>query len=480
VIPINSSTYISTYYKGSTQQKKIKIIKELYRGEGLEHYKKRYIDDKVLVKNYVDYKKRYETSNYMNLMVDEFLEFIPLMSELEGISSVNDSVVDKKNTLFKKWLKKINWKNLSKSIGKYRKLGGDVYIHWWIEEDKTGFRYPQLKLLDAEFMEIKNDVNEEIEAYIWTKSIDWQERLTGDSANYLNKSKTVKFEFLRGSTNVYEDSIYQKTIDSDIEYIDEFQLIHLQYMKEEDSNYSIIPCESLVDGCIRLDKIETTISTTNLQSGSPQLVVQDGTLRANSGFGANGILYVDSLNERDAKWGQLEITNGLQSMMLEWENVLNTQYKRANLVQPKLLETLSTTDSSKVISSIRINTENEIEDLFLEIQDKTQLLIYILFKENRMYTKKDDLRFKIPDVLINLSAFDEYLLRTQQMAIGVKTVQDNLKDYGYTKPQADKRIKQINEEIVNGNNDISINKTSKNTVEVLENSPNLDNNFKNN
>ena len=249
-------------------------------------------------------------------------------------------------------------------------------------------------------------------------------------------------------------------------------------MKEEDSNYSTIPCESLIDGCLRLDKIETCISTTNLQSGSPQLIFSDCELRLNSGFGSNGIIYLDSHQDKQAKWGQLEITNGLQSMMLEWENVLNTQYKRANLVQPKLLEKLTTTDSAKVVASIRVNLENEIRDLFLEIQEKFKLPIEILFKENNMLSKKDDLRFKIPDILINMSAFDEYLLRTQQMALGIKTLQDNLRDYGYTEDQANKRIKEHNEEQLNGKNDISINKTSSNTSEAVSNAEGLDNNFK--
>ena len=416
----------------------------------------------------------------MNLMVDEFLEFIPPLDELQGISSVADSVISKKNKLFKKWLKRINWKSLSKSIGKYRKIGGDVYLHWWIQEDKDGFRYPKFKLLDSENMEIKDNEEEEIEAYVWKKTIEWDKRQAGDLPQYNKESKVVEWEFLRGVTNIYEDSLLVNTIESDIDYLDEFQLIHLQYMKEEDSNYSVIPCETLIDGCIRLDKIETSISTTNLQSGSPQLIFADCNLRANSGFGSNGIIYADSFEGKQAKWGQLEITNGLQSMMLEWDNVLNTQYKRANLVQPKLLEKLTTTDSSKVVASVRVNLENEIEDLFLETQDKFELPINILFKENNMLTKKDELRFKIPDILINMSAFDEYLLRTQQMAIGIKTIQDNLRDYGYTEGQANKRIKEINEEQMNGKNDISINKTSKTTTEVLNNSDGLDNNFKSN
>jgi len=79
-----------------------------------------------------------------------------------------------------------------------------------------------------------------------------------------------------------------------------------------------------------------------------------------------------------------------------------------------------------------------------------------------------------------MSAFDEYLLRTQQMAIGIKTIQDNLRDYGYTEDQANKRIKEINEEQMNGTNDISINKTSKTTTEAVSSSEGLDNNFKGN
>lgn len=478
MILINSSIFINTYYKNDGQQNKIKIIKQQYTGDGLEQYKKRYIDDKVLAQNYVDYKKRYESSNYMNLMVDEFLEFIPQMNTLQGISSTSNSVIAKKNKLFRKWLKRIKWKSLLKSIGKYRKLGGDVYLHWWIQEDPDGFRYPKFKLLEAEFMKIKSNKEEEIESYVWEKRIEWETRQEGSTANYNTESKTVKFEFLKGSTNIYEDNMFQETIESDISYENEFQIIHLQYLKEEDSNYSVIPCESLIDGCIRLDRIETSIATTNLQSGSPQLVFMDSTLRGNSGFGANGIIYGDSKGDKQGKWGQLEITNGLLSMMLEWENVLNTQYKRANLVQPKLLEKLTTTDSSKVVASIRINTEHEIEDLFLEVQEKFELPIMILFKENKLLTKKDELKFKIPDILINMSAFDEYLLRTQQMAVGIKTIQDNLRDYGYTEEQANKRIKEINEENYDGKDDISINKTSTTTSETLDSSEGLDNNFK--
>jgi len=39
--------------------------------------------------------------------------------------------------------------------------------------------------------------------------------------------------------------MFQETIESDISYENEFQIIHLQYLKEEDSNYSVIPCGEL-------------------------------------------------------------------------------------------------------------------------------------------------------------------------------------------------------------------------------------------
>jgi len=88
------------------------------------------------------------------------------------------------------------------------------------------------------------------------------------------------------------------------------------------------------------------------------------------------------------------------------------------------------------------------------------------------------LEFKIPDILINMSAFDEYLLRTQQMALGLKTIRDNLREDGLTNDQIDKKIQEINEENYNGNNDISINTTSASQENVKSNADGLDNNFK--
>lgn len=480
MVIINSvSTFINMYRSGASIQDRIRVIKQLYSGNSLPLYKERYIEDKVLQQNFVDWKKRYESSNYMNLMVDEFLEFVPYMNKITGISSTSDRTIERKEKLFDKWLDKINWKSMIKNIGKERKLAGDVYIHWYIKEDKDGFVYPKFKKLDSENMTHKVNEDEEIEAYVWETSVEWDDRVDNSNANYIKRTKNVKWEFMRGVTYIYENNIKVDTIYSDPKYEDEFQLIHLQYLREENSTYSTIPCESLIDGCLRMDKIETGISTTNMISGSPTLVVVNGEVGVNSGFGQNGILYINQTDsEKKVQWGQLEITNGLKSRLVEWENVLNQLYKRANLVQPKLLETLATTDSNKVVSSIRVNLENEIEDLFLEVQKKFKLPLKILFQENDELAKKDDLMFNIPDILINISKWDEYLLRSQQMALGIKTVQDNLRDEGFTVEQSNKKIREHNEEQYGGKDDISINKTSSNTKDVKQNVEGLDNNLK--
>lgn len=475
------STFINEYFPGASISQRISIIKDLYNGKGLKYYKKRYITKEALNSGYIDWKKRYETSNYMNLLVDEFIEFIPYIDEVQGISSTSDRTIERKQDLFDKWLDKSNWKSLCKNIAKERKLSGDVYVHWWIAEDDDGFRYPKFKKFDSEYMTMKSNEDENIEAYIWEKDISWQEKIQGDTLNYQSKSKTITYEFLRGKTNIYENGILESTEVSDPKYIKEFQLIHLQYLKQENSNYSVIPCESLVDGCLRMDKIETSISTTNLVSGSPTLVVKNGKLTQGSSFGENGILYIESEDETGnlgCEWGQLEITNGLESKMSELEQVVNMLYKRANLVQPKLVEKLTTTDSSKVVSSIRVNLENEIEDFFLELQKKFKLPLRILYEENDELAKKDDIELKIPTTLINMSKFDEYLLMAQEMSLGIRTVRDNIKDTGKTVEQTNKKIDQLNKEQVGGKDDISIKSTSSNNEQAKENAPNLDNNLK--
>lgn len=94
-----------------------------------------------------------------------------------------------------------------------------------------------------------------------------------------------------------------------------------------------------------------------------------------------------------------------------------------------------------------------------------------------------DFEFEMPYPIIENSVFDQILQDMQELNMGKKTLRDIWKRDGLSEEEMSEREERLNAEVLNGKNDITINKQVKSIVNNANNAPevkvnNLDNNFK--
>ena len=94
-----------------------------------------------------------------------------------------------------------------------------------------------------------------------------------------------------------------------------------------------------------------------------------------------------------------------------------------------------------------------------------------------------DFEFEMPYPIIENSVFDQILQDMQELNMGKKTLRDIWKRDGFSEEEMTEKEERLNEEIRNGQNDISISKQVKSVAGNANNAPevksnNLDNNFK--
>lgn len=97
------------------------------------------------------------------------------------------------------------------------------------------------------------------------------------------------------------------------------------------------------------------------------------------------------------------------------------------------------------------------------------------------YKTYDNFEFEIPNPIIENSVFDQLLQDMQELNMGRKTIRDLWRRDGLSEKEIAEKEKEINEEIVNGKNDIAISKQVQSVVNNGNNEINsdkLDNNFK--
>ena len=197
-----------------------------------------------------------------------------------------------------------------------RKLYGDSYSSISLKQIEGIGQIPIIKTIPNKYVEIVespkfNDYNltiEDIDRELKLPTLNNVDYIVSFVKSYLTRiddnttstqtiQKEIKFVFTKGKILTYHNDVLieEETID----YIgsglsDIVPLLHLQFEKEEDSNYSIIPSLSIVDDLIRLDRIETNIAETNHTSGAPTTYCIDGIFDGKSKFGAKAIAYVQA------------------------------------------------------------------------------------------------------------------------------------------------------------------------------------------
>ena len=74
--------------------------------------------------------------------------------------------------------------------------------------------------------------------------------------------------------------------------------------------------------------------------------------------------------------------------------------------------------------------------------------------------------------------FDEMLLKTQKIALGLETIRSILKEQGLKDDEVEERMIEINREVINGKNDISVSNTPNAITDSVQSTQGLDNSFK--
>lgn len=483
-----SSIYINEFFDRNDRKKVLTVIDDLAKGDSLKHFKNKFIDNdyssygdeetntKKSFHFNVNWKKRYESSNYMNTILSEYIDYVQPLRKTTDNNDMEEFDSNKKKIL-NVFFKNNDWDSFVKNCCYSRKKNGDVYIYWFITKDsETGIEYPKLMILDSKDVQIKLDSDLNITNYVYEKTIVYDEDL--GNGQFTKKSKNISWVLSKGKVDIYEDNQLVDTIQNRNEFIKYIPIIHLQFLVDVNSKYSIIPAEDLIDTILRLDAIETDISSINHLMGYPQLIVIDGVIDSNSsGFGANSIVYVDTVIDKSAsdddrkkfqaKVMQMEIQNDLKSLYTEKDNKIEILYSKANLISPKTYLALAKSNSSEVINASRKDLEQELKSFYIEFADKFKNIFKILYKLNGI-EEDDDITIQLPEYIVDPTIYNKYMLKAQKMGIGEMTITENLRSLGLTEKEINQHKKDLQDEYNKPKDDISFEK-----VDI-----NLDNNFK--
>lgn len=481
-----SSIYIKEFYPNANRKTVLKVIDDMVSGNSLKHFKSRWIEN-IAATEKIDWRKRYDSSNYMNTVLSEYIDYVQELRKTTDNNNI-DTFDQKKKDVLNVFFDKNSWDSFVKNCCYYRKKCGDVYVYWFIDKDlETNIEYPKLIFLDSKDMEIKINENEEITHYVYEKVVRYDEPM--ENGEFTSKTKNVKWVLYKGGVSIYENGILKENIPNRKEFKDFIPVIHLQFLVDVDSKYSIIPAEDLIDSALTLDKLETDISLINHLMGYPQLTIIDGVLdKSSSGFGPNGIIYIDSVVDNkiqdeqykrrfQAKVQQLEINNELKSMYLQLDNKIETIYSKANLISPKTYLALAKSNSSKVLEAARKDLEQELKNFYIEFADKFKKIFKVLYTLNNI--KVDgEITVRIPEHIIDPTIYDKYMLKAQKLNIGEMTLTENLKDIGFTEEEIQKHKEELNNEFYESGKDITTTFSKIEKVPKVDVVKSLDNNFK--
>ena len=481
-----SSIYIKEFYPNANRKTVLKVIDDMVSGNSLKHFKSRWIEN-IAATEKIDWRKRYDSSNYMNTVLSEYIDYVQELKKTTDNNNI-DTFDQKKKDVLNVFFDKNSWDSFVKNCCYYRKKCGDVYVYWFIDKDlETNIEYPKLIFLDSKDMEIKINENEEITHYVYEKVVRYDEPM--ENGEFTSKTKNVKWVLYKGGVSIYENGILKENIPNRKEFKDFIPVIHLQFLVDVDSKYSIIPAEDLIDSALTLDKLETDISLINHLMGYPQLTIIDGVLdKSSSGFGPNGIIYIDSVVDNkiqdeqykrrfQAKVQQLEINNELKSMYLQLDNKIETIYSKANLISPKTYLALAKSNSSKVLEAARKDLEQELKNFYIEFADKFKKIFKVLYTLNNI--KVDgEITVRIPEHIIDPTIYDKYMLKAQKLNIGEMTLTENLKDIGFTEEEIQKHKEELNNEFYESGKDITTTFSKIEKVPKVDVVKSLDNNFK--
>jgi len=80
----------------------IEVVDDFEKNDALKHFKKRFVADRLANSVEVNWKKRYVTSNYMQLVLSEYVGYIETLNDLDKtfMHKKNGAVDQKKLDVF--------------------------------------------------------------------------------------------------------------------------------------------------------------------------------------------------------------------------------------------------------------------------------------------------------------------------------------------------------------------------------------------
>lgn len=461
-----SCAYIQGFMPDATRKEVLEFIEDIFRNGCYKAWKRKYVAGGKTEESTL---KMYQPASVnLSTVISEYMDSVSPVSILTG----NETPFTKEeNKKLKMFFKLNNWDNLYKTWMRNRKLYGDSYSSVSLKQIDGIGQIPIIKTIPNQYVEIVEspqfnnyqltieDIDRELKMptlnnvdYIVSFIKNYITRIDDNTTSTQSIQKEIKFVFTKGKILTYHNNVLIE--DETIDYINSslsniVPLLHLQFEKEEDSNYSIVPSLDIIDDLIRLDRIETNIAETNHTSGAPTTYCIDGMFDAKSKFGAKAIAYVDTTPSalrtgKQAKIEQLEITNGLTSLNIEKKQTVDSVYGKSNLISDTISETLAKSNSGKVVRFYDQDLMNEIKKGHEEISVKTAFIWNILFP-NRA---NEDIRLKVPNDIHGSTLYD----KAAYISANIMTLREFKRSEGASEEEIDKFIEEVIEQtsIMNG------------------------------
>lgn len=479
-------------------------INDIRNGDSFKHYKEKFylqygadaLDEERMRKLFVDYKM-------LNKVIELFTSFCPDLK----LSPTKGKRASDKTELLNATLVAIKWATMNSQIYDMQEEKGDVFYYIYFDKKrnqkkgrKKEWIIPKLRQLDTEKMQqiVLDDANNP-KYYIYKHTV-YDEVInfkTGEITKENEREETLIFEKgachritearnEKGEFVLDEDGkivMDKKTVKNDESFIDKIPIIHIPASKRQDEKFSVIPAEKYIDICLLIDQIHSDLRATNRNLGFPKTMLLDCKITAGDGR-VGGYIEVetkDSSEDLDSRrQGQIidrQIKNGLDSVFAELKHAIDTLYDIVGITNPTLMQRVSSSDSSKMYNQVNMRMEQKIEGYIDNIIEAFKPFFEIVLSINGLYNEKEDdgYSFAKPQSIIKNSAYDDLLIKQLELNIGDKTLYDILKEKNYTDEEIDKHFEQINEEIRNGKNDLSVNKKNVTPSQVSSTVENANN-----
>jgi len=460
----------------------INVIDDLISGRSFEHWFKYKITKKAQDNCDIDYKDNFKKAfvyiNFIKTLVEDIAMQCPVMDNFDPKQELSDKEIK----YLKEELDDIDWISVSIDTIKELELKGDCFYQIYYDEELKKHRFIKLKTENMLDIIVEDDSIK----YIY-KNIRTVKTLDIEKSIYTRKEVEDLIIFTNGYYVEYLDvtdldikSANNKNIVMNTKEMGNMlPIIHISgKYKREDSEFSEIPSVDYIDPTLDTNTIITDIRSSNRNAGSPRWVVINGDLDLDrSVLDPGGIVHIETpeklkgfhsrlLPETNVK--SFEITNSLSSLNKELIFYMDFLYRIVGLIPPTLQEKMSSSDSSKAIAQFRTKQEVKNKYYMTSIKKGFANFFGLLLKDNNKRSKKDKVFLQIPKILVTANVYDNLLLVAQEIGLGLTTMQDYLKEQGYSEKQI-KDIMNNQKEVLENS---QINKENTDVKKIENNSSN--------